>query len=206
MDENKSVGIDSIVPETPNPKQSGKGGRFAGLWDFLKFAAMVVVIVVGVRVFVAQPFVVSGASMMPTYQDRNYLIIDEFTYHFREPHRGDVIVFHPPVDMSTYYIKRVIGIPGDTVTIKNSVVTVTNATHLNGFVLKEPYITADTPNDNYSVIVPDGQYFVMGDNRPASFDSRRWGLLPRKNITGRVFLRLFPVNEIGVLPSGNITY
>ncbi len=192
MDEN------IIVPSAPKPS------HWKGLAEFGKFVFLVVAIVVVVRVFIAQPFVVSGTSMVPTYQDKNYLIIDELTYDFRTPARGDVIVFHPPVDMSTYYIKRVIGVPGDTVTIRNSVITIKNTAHPDGFTLSEPYITKDIPDDNYSVTV--GKYFVMGDNRPASFDSRRWGLLPAKNITGRVLIRLFPLNEIGLFPGENQTY
>jgi signal peptidase I len=144
--------------------------------------------------------------MVPTYQDSNYLIIDELTYDFRLPHRGDVVVFHPPIDMSTYYIKRIVGIPGDTVTITDSVVHIKNAQNPDGITLSEPYVTPDTPHDNFSVTVPEGQYFVMGDNRPASYDSRRWGLLPAKNITGRVLLRLFPLNELGLFPGEHALY
>ena len=189
------------VPATPK-----KPSRWQGAAEFGKFVFLVVAIVVVVRVFIAQPFIVSGTSMVPTFQDRNYLIVDELTYDFKPPQRGDVIVFHPPIDLSAYYIKRVIGVPGDTVTIKNSVVTITNASHPDGLVLTEPYITPDAPDDNFSVTVPAGQYFVMGDNRPASFDSRKWGLLPAKLITGRVFLRLFPAKEISVFPGQHVTY
>jgi signal peptidase I len=176
----------------------------SGLWEFLRFAVTVIAIVVFVRVFIAQPFVVSGTSMVPTFQNSNYLIVDELSYHFKQPARGDVIVFHPPVDPASYYIKRIIGIPGDTITIRNSVVTITNTAHPDGEVLTEPYITTDTPGDNFSMTVPAGQYFTMGDNRPASYDSRRWGLLPQKNITGRVLLRLYPLKELGVMP-GKVT-
>ena len=201
MDENK----DAIAPETSAPLPK-KQSRLKGAWEFIRFALTVVIVVVVVRVFIAQPFVVSGTSMVPTYQNANYLIIDELTYDFRMPERGDVIVFHPPIDMSTYYIKRIIGIPGDTITITNSSVQIKNAQNPNGVTLTEPYITPDMPNDNFTVVVPEGQYFVMGDNRPASYDSRRWGLLPAKNITGRVFLRLFPINELGLFPGEHALY
>jgi signal peptidase I len=187
----------TAVPEAPEaPKQSIR----SGMWEFVRFAFVVAVVVIGVRSFIAQPFVVSGASMVPTFENRDYLIIDELSYHFREPARGEVIVFHPPTDMSTYYIKRVIGIPGDTIVIRNSVVTRIDPEHPDGIVLDEEYITPDAAGDNFSITIPEGQYFVMGDNRPASYDSRKWGLLPRKNITGRAFLRLFPFNEIAALP------
>lgn len=194
----RTDGKDDPMPLPGEKKQSVK----SGIWEFIRFAAVVVVVVVVVRVFIAQPFVVSGTSMVPTFQSSNYLIIDELTYRFHPPERGDVVVFHPPIpgETETYFIKRIIGLPGDTVTIKDSVVSVTNAAHPDGEKLVEPYITPDAEGDNFNVTVPDGQYFVMGDNRPASYDSRRWGLLPAGNITGRVILRLFPASEIGVLP------
>lgn len=184
--------------ETPlvTPPQSPK----SSIWEFLRFAILVIAVVFGIRYFVMQPFKVAGTSMVPTFQDKNYLIIDELTYHFKSPARGDVIVFHPPVDPKSYYIKRIIGIPGDTVTSVNSVITITNTEHPEGEILTEPYITTDAPGDTFSIKVPEGQYFTMGDNRPASFDSRRWGLLEKNKITGRVLLRLFPLNEIGVFP------
>lgn len=184
------------VLETLAPKKAQK----SSVWEFVRFAATVILVVVGVRMFVAQPFVVSGTSMVPTFENKDYLIIDELSYRFHEPKRGDVIVFHPPVDSATYYIKRVIGVPGDTVTIANSVVSITNAEHPDGVVITEPYITKDLAGDNYSVTVTDGHYFTMGDNRPASFDSRKWGLLPKEKIIGRVFLRLYPFGQIGIFP------
>lgn len=203
MEETTTPAPVSTAPVTPvAPKKS----HWDGAVEFGKFIFFVLAVVVVVRVFIAQPFVVSGTSMVPTFADKNYLIIDELTYRFREPVMGEVIVFHPPVDSDTYYIKRVIGIPGDTVTIKNGKVTVTNAAHPDGLALNEDYITTDTPDDNYTVTVPEDKYFVMGDNRPASFDSRRWGLLPKKNIIGRVFLRLFPVNQIDFLPGAHTKY
>ena len=205
MEENKTTAETAPLVEIEAPKQdSSKKSLKAGIWEFVRFAVVVIAVVVGIRIFVAQPFVVAGTSMIPTFQNSNYLIVDEISYDFNNPSRGDVIVFHPPIDPSTYYIKRVIGIPGDTNTIKDSVVTITNAEHPNGEVLTEPYITPDAPGDNFSVTVPAGEYFTMGDNRPASFDSRRWGLLPRKNITGRVLFRLFPFNEINLFP-GKVT-
>lgn len=189
----------AVPPPESQPVLPQKSKK-SDVWEFVRFAATVIIVVVGVRMFIAQPFVVSGTSMVPTFENKDYLIIDEISYRFQEPERGDVIVFHPPVDSATYYVKRIIGIPGDTVTIKDSVVSITSAEHPDGMTLTEPYITKDAEHDNYSVTVPEGQYFTMGDNRPASFDSRKWGLLPKKKIIGRVFLRLYPFNQIGVFP------
>ena len=176
----------------------------SNLGEFTRFAAIVIIVVVGVRLFIAQPFIVSGTSMVPTFQNNNYLIVDEISYRFEKPQRGDVMIFHPPVDPKEYYIKRLIGLPGDTVNVHNGVVTITNAAHPQGEVLNEPYITPDTLVENVTTVVPTGEYFVMGDNRPASYDSRIWGLLPAKNIVGRAFVRLFPVQVFGVFP-GKVT-
>lgn len=186
--------IDSVEPRKTH------SGFWSGFGDFARFAVIVVAIVAGVRIFIAQPFIVSGTSMVPTFENNNYLIIDELSYRFHEPKRGDVIVFHPPFDPKTYYIKRVIGVPGDTVNVRNGVVTITNTEHPQGFILKEPYAEPDTLVENVTLEVTPGNLFVMGDNRSVSYDSRRWGLLPETKITGRAFLRLFPVNELGILP------
>ena len=198
----ETVSKETIVPENKillepeTPKQS----FWQGLGDFSKFAGIVIVCVIVIRYFIAQPFIVSGASMVPNFESSDYLIVDEISYRFHPPQRGDVIIFHPPIDMSTYYIKRVIGLPGDNVSIHNGVVTITNAQHPNGIVLAENYISKDTLVENKTMDVPAGEYFVMGDNRPESFDSRGWGLLPKANITGRALLRLFPVGKISVFP------
>ncbi|MBP6884550.1 MAG: signal peptidase I [Candidatus Pacebacteria bacterium] len=197
---------EDIVPIKPVHDSPTHTHKPSGVKEFIKFAVIVVVVVLGVRTYIAQPFVVSGASMVPTFTDANYLIIDELTYRFEEPKRGDVIVFHPPKDPRNYYIKRIIGIPGDTVSISKGVVTIINEEYKDGLVLNEPYINKANPNDVYNVKVTEDNYFVMGDNRPASYDSRGWGLLPKKNITGRAFLRLFPLNKIDLFPGEHPNY
>ncbi len=197
MDKN----VDSIIPETPGTRNDHKNdAKKSGFMEFARFISTVVVIVVVVRVFIAQPFIVSGASMVPTFHDSDYLIVDQLSYRFIEPARGDVLIFKPPQNKSVYFIKRIIGIPGDTININNGVVTLSNKEHPEGVVLNEPYISKDTTSGHYNISVTEGNYFVMGDNRPASYDSRGWGLLPKKNITGRAFLRLFPVTKMSVFP------
>lgn len=163
------------------------------------------VIALIVRFFVAAPYIVSGPSMEPNYQDFNYLLVDRLSYRVHTPERGDVIVFDLPQNHERALIKRVIGLPGDTVSLSGPkpTVTITNATHPNGIVLDEPYLDpADyggTSDARYT-LGPD-QYFVLGDNRKVSADSRLWGILPSNDIVGRVLLRLYPLSEISVYPS-----
>lgn len=150
-----------------------------------------------VRSFLVQPFLVSGASMEPNFDSGNYLIIDELTYRFREPQRGEVIVFRYPGDHKTFYIKRVIGLPGERIVVARGLITIYTSAYPSGFVLQESYLTpgVDTSGDN-DVTLGTDEYFVLGDNRYFSFDSRSWGKLTREAILGVVRLRLFPVTDI----------
>ncbi len=155
--------------------------------------AIAVVAVFLVRTFLAQPFLVSGSSMEPTFNNGNYLLVDELTYHLRAPERGEVIVFRYPKDPSTYFIKRIIGLPGETVSISDGQVTVTDQGHME--VLKEPYVAETGTFSNFTETLGPNNYFVMGDNRDFSFDSRSWGPVPSSDIIGLVRLRLWPLNE-----------
>ena len=181
--------------------------------ELINFALIIIFVVLPIRMFVAQPFVVVGSSMEPTFIDGDYLIIDEISYRFNKPQRGEVVVFDygnipqqgeaPQEHTSKYFIKRIIGLPGETVEIKDGVVQITNAQNPEGFVLDEPYI-AEPPLGTTKRTLGQDEYFVMGDHRGVSFDSRSWGPLPKQELTGRVFLRLFPFQELGVFP-GNHT-
>ena len=167
--------------------------------ELLKFAFLALLIVVPVRLFVAQPFIVSGESMVPTFLNGQYLIVDELTYHFEAPKRGDVIVFRYPKDPSQFFIKRIIGLPGEVVHITDSGISVTKKDG-SSVQIDESYVVNMGNGGNHDYVVPAGEYFVMGDNRPESSDSRSWGFLPRGNIVGRTFLRLLPVSSFGLLP------
>ncbi|MBP9821575.1 MAG: signal peptidase I [Candidatus Pacebacteria bacterium] len=168
--------------------------------EVLKYVSLALIIVIPVRLFVAQPFIVSGESMYPTFHNSDYLIVDEMTYHLRAPERGEVIVFRYPNDPSRFFIKRIIGLPGETIVLKGATLTIKNTEHPDGFVLKEPYVASRPPLGNKTITLPADQYFVMGDNRPASSDSRIWGPLPADLIVGRAFLRLLPVRDISAFP------
>ncbi len=144
-----------------------------------------------------QPFLVSGASMEPNFGSGNYLIIDEVTYRFREPERGEVIVFRYPDNPSTYYIKRIVGLPGEKVEIRKGSVYIFNNEYPEGFLLEESYLPleAKTPGTAMAELSPY-EYFVLGDNRNYSYDSRSWGNLPKENIIGIARLRLLPITEV----------
>lgn len=187
-------------PKTTVPVQQPKWKKHAeSAWDLIKFAAIALAIVIPIRMFVAQPFVVSGDSMFPTFHDGQYLIVDELSYIINGPHRGDVVIFKYPNDPSRYFIKRIIGLPNEKIQIKDGVVTIINKENPNGFVLNEPYIDEKFVT-TYDYTTGNDEYFVMGDNRNRSSDSRSWGLLPRKLMTGRAYLRLLPVSDAGYLP------
>ena len=176
-----------------------QGERENFFTELLKFALVAVVIVVPVRLFVAQPFIVSGASMDPTFDNGQYLIVDELTYRFDEPKRGDVVIFKYPKDPSQFFIKRVIGLPNETVRIGHDSVSIKQK---NGeeVTLEEPYVVNRGNGGPFSLSLGGDEYFVMGDNRPESSDSRLWGVLPRENIVGRAFLRLLPIDSLSLLP------
>ena len=173
--------------------------NFEDFLDLAKFIIIALVIVIPIRMFIAQPFVVSGESMFPTFHDGEYLIVDEISYIVGTPHRGDVVVFRYPNDTKRFFIKRIIGLPNEEVSINNGKITIINKENPNGFILNEPYIDEQF-NTTASYKTGSGQYFVMGDNRNRSSDSRSWGLLPNKLLMGRVYLRLLPVKNISYLP------
>jgi signal peptidase I len=167
--------------------------------ELLKFVLVAAVIVVPLRLFVAQPFIVSGASMEPTFHNGQYLIVDELTYHFDAPQREDVIIFRYPKDPSQFFIKRIIGLPGETVMIRSGQIEVKK---VDGSIatLSEPYVINQGNGPDATFEIPQGEYFVMGDNRPESSDSRTWGLLPRQDIIGRAVLRLLPPSNFAFFP------
>ena len=168
--------------------------------DLVKFALIALLIVLPIRVFIAQPFIVRGASMEPTFLGGEYLIVDQVTYRFEEPDRGDVVILRFPLDNSVFFIKRVIGLPGETVEIVGTTVTVVT-TEGETLTLDEEYVEPGRTQEDYGIYtLGQNEYFVMGDNRRASSDSRTWGVLERDEIVGRAYFRLLPVTKFEVLP------
>jgi len=174
---------------------------FLFTWEMLKIALISAAIIIPVRYFLIQPFFVKGASMEPTFHDREYLIIDELTYRFNEPTRGQVVVFRYPRNPQEYFIKRIIGLPGESVRIKDGEVIIYNDEHPNGLVLKEDYLANDhiTYNqDEDRVFIEEDEYYVLGDNRGASKDSRYFGPVSKSFVIGKVLLRGWPINRAQV--------
>ena len=159
-------------------------------------------IVLPFRLYIAEPYIVSGASMDPTFETGDYLIVDKISYRFGLPKRNTVVVFRYPGDTRKSFIKRIIGLPGETVVEKDNTVTIINAENPKGFTVDQSYVAHSAPANFQKTLGPD-EYFVMGDNRAESFDSRSWGPLPKKDILGKPILRLLPITEIGVLPGAD---
>ncbi len=169
------------------------------VFDIVRFALITLIIVVPIRAYVAQPFIVSGVSMDPTFENGEYLIIDEFSYHFRTPERGEVVVFRYPKDPSKFFIKRVIGLPGETINISPNSITISTKSG-GSETLDEPYLSDNISYLPTTITLSDQEYFVMGDNRNQSLDSRSWGPVTDDHIKGRVGIRLFPITEADILP------
>lgn len=169
-------------------------------WETFRFLCIAIVIVVPIRLFIAQPFIVSGASMDPTFKDKQYLIVDELSYHLNDPLRGDVAIFKYPRNPKQYFIKRVIGLPGETVIVNGQgQVFIKDIDGNITMTLNEPYVE-HMKDDSVELKLGQNEYFMMGDNRSGSFDSRSWGAVDRELIVGKAFLRLFPVAEADILP------
>lgn len=192
------------MPDHPTPiRRFGKtlegSLATAGLFvlELLKIAVVAGVTIALVRYYLFKPFYVKGASMEPNFYDHEYLIIDELSYRLRAPARGEVVVFKYPAQSREYFLKRIIGLPGERVRVADGRLTIYNAAHPEGVVIAEAYLPPDLPTQGEQIITigPD-QYFVLGDNRGNSFDSRRIGPVDRSAIVGRAWVRGWPFNRI----------
>ena len=171
-------------------------------WELIKVFLLAMAIIVPIRYFLVQPFFVRGASMEPNFRDGEYLVIDEISYRMRDPRRGEVIVFQFPRNPSQYYIKRIVGLPGETVFIDDGQVTIRNDVYTQEVLLDESQYLLESvrTGGRVSITLGEEEYFVLGDNRPASSDSRSWGILDREGIVGRAWIRAFPFDSFGLIP------
>lgn len=185
------------------PPESGQSAHSFGhsVWEWVKVIALALIIAVPIRLFVAEPFVVNGPSMDPTFSTGQFLIVDRLIYDFGKPQRGDVIVFRYPGNPSIYYIKRIIGLPGETVVIKDGQVSIREADLSTSTAIAQPYVSPiNASHDDGVYTLGPRQYFVMGDNRAKSSDSRLWGPLDANLIIGKPVVRLAPLNAIAIWP------
>lgn len=208
---------DSVMTET-----TSQDPQTATTGSFVFYVLLALGLALFIRFFIAAPYVVQGSSMEPTFENWDYLITDRISYQFTEPKRGDIVVFCLPSEepctllaraqeglwrAPRTLIKRVIGLPGETVSISAEGVRITNATATEGFFIDETYVAPTNKGgpSNVEITLGENEYFVLGDNRRVSSDSRVWGVLPREDIVGHVLLRLFPFSHIEIMP-GNSNY
>lgn len=161
--------------------------------EFLESILIAAVITAFIFIFIGRPFWIPSESMQPTLNPHDRVIAVKLGYFFQAPRRGDIVCFYYPVDPKQVFVKRLIGLPGDTVEVRNGLAIV------NGVPLNEPYVKFPGGPDWGPKKVPEGQYFMLGDNRANSGDSRFWGFLPRKNFIGRAMLRFWPLNQAGII-------
>jgi len=173
------------------------------VFEMIKVLIVSLIIIVPIRAYVVQPFYVDGASMEPNFYDGEYLIVDEISYRFKEPERGDIVIFHPPDNPKVYYIKRIIGLPSEVVDIKNGEIKVYEADSVEPLVIDESkYLSEDQSlRPSYHVKLSETEYYLLGDNRRSSLDSRRLGAIGESYIKGRVVLRAFPFDKFTVIKS-----
>ena len=171
--------------------------RLLFFWEIVKIFIVAALIVIPIRYFIFQPFIIQQQSMEPNFFEGDYLIIDEISYRFRSPQRGEVIVFDAPIKSSQKYIKRIIGLPGETVKIKDGNVYILDGQGIFQLLDESAYLAEETTTQQtLEMNLEDNQYFVMGDNRSASSDSRKWGPVTEEAVVGRVFLRLWPPRAV----------
>lgn len=188
-----------FMPAPPRPGGVKRATNF--IWELIKIVAISLAIIIPIRVFVVQPFIVEGASMAPNFHDGEYLIVDELSYRFFSPQRGEVVIFRPPQNHTVYYIKRVIGLPGETVEIKEGGIYIYNAEHPTGIKLNElGYEIANQISSSQleKITLNADEYFLMGDNRTNSLDSRSFGPVKFDYLKGRAWIRAFPFSRVNI--------
>ena len=195
---NKDNNLEEQHEENTNDEVYEKGflGKIALFFlELIKIAILAGITIFVIRALIFKPFYVKGQSMEPNFYEKDYLIIDEVTYRFREPERGEIIVLKSPVS-TDFYLKRVVGLPGERVKVENGKVIIYNDANPKGIILNETYLSSISTSGSVSFTLGDDQYFVLGDNRGASFDSRSFGAISRSAIIGRVWLRGWPFSRI----------
>lgn len=195
---NDIVGLEGGTSAAPREWAKGAG---VVVLEFIKIAILAAITIGAVRYFVFKPFIVHGASMVPNFYENEYLIIDEISYRFKGPERGDIIVTRNPNKTDEFFLKRVIGLPGEHIIVRDGVVRIATKDNPAGAALEEPYLPSRefTPGTVDITLAAD-ELYVMGDNRDASFDSRMFGPLTRNLVVGKVLLRGWPFDRAQRFP------
>lgn len=190
----------SDINSQPTPPNNLRQNPENPWLEALKTIGLSAILAIGIRHFVAEARYIPSGSMLPTLEINDRLIVDKLSYRFTNPERGDIIVFYPTQTLQEQnfkdaFIKRVIGLPGETVEVRGERV------YINNIPIKERYIEEGPTYQYGPVLVPEGNYLVLGDNRNNSYDSHYWGFVPREKIIGRAVIRFWPPNRIGALNS-----
>lgn len=205
-EEAATASVEQMKEADQSDKLMNKVKSFLDLsFETIRVIIVSLIIIFVVRSFVIQPFFVKGSSMEPNFEDGDYLIVDEISYRFEEPKRGDVIIFRYPNNPSEFFIKRIIGLPGETVEIKDNKISIYSSAHPEGIALNESeYLdNAVVTSGNIYQQLGEDEYYVLGDNRVASSDSRRWGILNKRYVIGKAWLRAWPFDDFKIFESQN---
>jgi signal peptidase I len=182
------------------PVQTSGEKKENSFWEIIRFVVITLLIVIPVRIYIAQPFIVSGPSMDPTFHDGQYLIVDELSYRFSAPKRDEVVIFNHPKEKGKVLIKRIIGLPGETLEFNGDHLIIKSAENPKGFELDQSFVKNVFPEPKRTVVLGPTEYFALGDNRPISYDSRSWGTITQKDLIGRPLFRLWPISSISIFP------
>lgn len=180
--------------EGTGEREHRQEGKKSSLLELIESVAVAILLAVVIRLFILAPFYIPSGSMEPTLRIGDRIIVSKISYLFKEPQRGDVVVFRYPLDPSRDFVKRLVGLPGETVSLRNG------RLYINGQLVPEDYLPRDMKFADFGPVrVPTGYYFVLGDNRNNSDDSRVWGPLPRQNIIGKAVLVYWPPQRVRIL-------
>ena len=187
----RNPAVDPPQEEKASVDRPSLGQEVRGWARDIFFTALIAILVV---IFVVQPVKVGGTSMEPRLAPQDRIFVNKFVYYFSGVKRADIVVFWYPKDKTKSFIKRVIGLPGESVEVRSGVV------YLNGQKLVEPYLAGEFDHDSYpQQVVPPEHYFVLGDHRNSSNDSRDWGFVPEQNIFGEAVFRYWPLSRLGLI-------
>lgn len=196
-DDSNNNGESNLELDDMGGKKTFMTKFFGFIFELIKTVLISLAIILPIRYFVIQPFYVNGASMEPNFHDNDYLIINELVYRFSEPDRGDIVVFKNPRNKQEFFIKRIIALPGEKIKIYNNQIFIYNKENPDGILLTEEYLPEGRITRGNEVIeLGENEYYVLGDNRERSLDSRIFGPIEKELITGKVWVRGWPLDRM----------